>query len=584
MIYQQYSGINRTGRMPSAVDDTTYSDMTTGLAQQLPAQLPTQLPAQAQAQAHEAQPLRQSSQAQIMQNPQSASQPSAAQPQPQPQQQQQQQQQSAPTLSASASANSVTAGQPQDQRRPQYGYPIAYEPYVTDQQVSQPYQSYQAQLAYPYYRTSSAAGYSPMYYPNQVAPTASGAEYPDSTAAASASASAAAASAAAASAASAYYPAATTGYTAAPYFYAPPAAAAAPAPSTSSAGSTGQAAAAAAAVAAQEAMHRSVLKPKITTTMWEDEKTLCYQVEANGVIVVRRADNDMINGTKLLNVTKMTRGRRDGILKAEKVRHVVKIGSLHLKGIWIPFERAVSMAKRECIYDLLYPLFVKDIASLIQQGTPVDARDGRAGSAPRVSYSAAGAQPQPAQPQPAPQQQQPYYYYPGYVDQGYYSQSVQRARPSIASQGSGQQVQQAQQAQQVQAQAQAQQAQAQQAQAGQQYYPYYSPVTYSGDRAGHVGAISLDSGSRSSSYQQTQSVSQPALSQPALSQSALSQSALSQSALSQSAQAQSAPALPAQPRAHHISSAGAISNQPVGGVGVNPLMSPAATTRTAAPS
>ncbi|CCK68368.1 Phd1p KNAG_0A07150 [Huiozyma naganishii CBS 8797] len=50
--------------------------------------------------------------------------------------------------------------------------------------------------------------------------------------------------------------------------------------------------------------------PRMITTMWEDERTLCYQVEANGVSVVRRADNDMINGTKLLNVTKMTRGRQ----------------------------------------------------------------------------------------------------------------------------------------------------------------------------------------------------------------------------------------------------------------------------------
>ncbi|GMF01347.1 unnamed protein product [Ambrosiozyma monospora] len=40
------------------------------------------------------------------------------------------------------------------------------------------------------------------------------------------------------------------------------------------------------------------LRPKITTTMWEDEKTLCYQVEANGVAVVRRADNNMINVRK----------------------------------------------------------------------------------------------------------------------------------------------------------------------------------------------------------------------------------------------------------------------------------------------
>lgn len=42
----------------------------------------------------------------------------------------------------------------------------------------------------------------------------------------------------------------------------------------------------------------------------------------------------MINGTKLLNVAGMTRGRRDGILKSEKVRHIVKIGPMHLKGVW----------------------------------------------------------------------------------------------------------------------------------------------------------------------------------------------------------------------------------------------------------
>lgn len=53
------------------------------------------------------------------------------------------------------------------------------------------------------------------------------------------------------------------------------------------------------------------------------------------------ADNHMINGTKLLNVAGMTRGRRDGILKSEKVRHVVKIGPMHLKGVWyVPLKPA----------------------------------------------------------------------------------------------------------------------------------------------------------------------------------------------------------------------------------------------------
>lgn len=134
------------------------------------------------------------------------------------------------------------------------------------------------------------------------------------------------------------------------------------------------------------------IRPRVTTTMWEDEKTLCYQVDANNVSVVRRADNNMINGTKLLNVAQMTRGRRDGILKSEKVRHVVKIGSMHLKGVWIPFERALAMAQREGIVDLLYPLFVRDIKRVIQTGVT-----------PNLASVASSAQPlNPAQAQVQP--------------------------------------------------------------------------------------------------------------------------------------------------------------------------------------
>jgi protein SOK2 len=92
------------------------------------------------------------------------------------------------------------------------------------------------------------------------------------------------------------------------------------------------------------------MKPRVTATLWEDEGSLCFQVEAKSVCVARREgtsvfasrleralmflDNHMINGTKLLNVAGMTRGRRDGILKSEKTRHVVKIGPMHLKGVW----------------------------------------------------------------------------------------------------------------------------------------------------------------------------------------------------------------------------------------------------------
>ncbi|GAO46388.1 hypothetical protein G7K_0619-t1 [Saitoella complicata NRRL Y-17804] len=110
-------------------------------------------------------------------------------------------------------------------------------------------------------------------------------------------------------------------------------------------------------------------KPRVTTTLWEDEGTLCFQVEAKGICVARREDNDMINGTKLLNVAGMSRGKRDGILKSEKTRHVVKIGAMHLKGVWIPFERALEFANKEHITDLLYPLFVNDIKTFLYHPT-----------------------------------------------------------------------------------------------------------------------------------------------------------------------------------------------------------------------
>ncbi|KAJ1985080.1 hypothetical protein H4R34_000257 [Dimargaris verticillata] len=99
---------------------------------------------------------------------------------------------------------------------------------------------------------------------------------------------------------------------------------------------------------------------KLTTTLWEDEGTMCYQVDARGYCVARRQDNNMINGTKLLNVVGMSRGKRDGILKNEKGRVVVKVGAMHLKGVWIPFCRARTLAAQYNILEVLYPLFVDD--------------------------------------------------------------------------------------------------------------------------------------------------------------------------------------------------------------------------------
>lgn len=108
-------------------------------------------------------------------------------------------------------------------------------------------------------------------------------------------------------------------------------------------------------------------KPRIVTTYWEDEKTICYQVEVHGVLVSRRQDTDYINGTKLLNVAGMSRGKRDGMLKSEHNKYVVRVGAMKLKGVWIPFNRAAEIARNEGIDELLYPLFVKDIKAFYEE-------------------------------------------------------------------------------------------------------------------------------------------------------------------------------------------------------------------------
>lgn len=107
-------------------------------------------------------------------------------------------------------------------------------------------------------------------------------------------------------------------------------------------------------------------KPRIATTFWENENTICYQVEYNKIVVSRRQDSNYVNATKLLNATGISRGKRDGILKAEKTKEVVKVGSMKLKGVWLPFERAAEFARNEGFDELLYPLFVKDIKGYLR--------------------------------------------------------------------------------------------------------------------------------------------------------------------------------------------------------------------------
>lgn len=112
-------------------------------------------------------------------------------------------------------------------------------------------------------------------------------------------------------------------------------------------------------------IRRPLKKPRVATTFWDKENTTCYHVKAYGIVVLRRENDNYVNGTKLLNVTGMSRGKRDGMLKAERHRQVVRNGSMKLKGVWIPFDRAREIARNEGVEELLHPLFVTDLKTVV---------------------------------------------------------------------------------------------------------------------------------------------------------------------------------------------------------------------------
>ncbi|KAJ2593836.1 hypothetical protein EV177_008488 [Coemansia sp. RSA 1804] len=144
--------------------------------------------------------------------------------------------------------------------------------------------------------------------------------------------------------------------------------------------------------AAAAAAYYPPARARLTTTLWEDEQTLVYQVDCRGICVARRHDDNMINGTKLLNVVGMSRGKRDGILKNEKGRRVVKVGPMHLKGVWIPFDRARFLAEQFKVLDVLFPIFQPDPNSYLYGTIPINSPTSAAGL-PTSSdpYSAAAA-------------------------------------------------------------------------------------------------------------------------------------------------------------------------------------------------
>ncbi|KNZ53639.1 hypothetical protein VP01_317g5 [Puccinia sorghi] len=112
---------------------------------------------------------------------------------------------------------------------------------------------------------------------------------------------------------------------------------------------------------------------------WDEENTFYYQVAYKGVTVGRLKGSGLVNGTKLLNLAGISRGKRDGILKNEKIRKVVKHGTMHLKGVWIAFDRAVFLAEQHNIADKIFPLLVVDLEQYVPIEQPMMAGGSKLG-------------------------------------------------------------------------------------------------------------------------------------------------------------------------------------------------------------
>ncbi|ODV90702.1 hypothetical protein CANCADRAFT_31576 [Tortispora caseinolytica NRRL Y-17796] len=130
-------------------------------------------------------------------------------------------------------------------------------------------------------------------------------------------------------------------------------------------------------------------EPSLFRVTWETEGVECLQLAVNKILVTRRLDNNMINGTKMLNTADITRGKRDGMLKQQEHRIIIKQGLMPFKGVWITLESAKNLAEQANISSLLFPLLEHNVEQVVMaQGIEVtDQRDPSNSLPERNPYS-----------------------------------------------------------------------------------------------------------------------------------------------------------------------------------------------------
>jgi len=92
--------------------------------------------------------------------------------------------------------------------------------------------------------------------------------------------------------------------------------------------------------------------------------TNVYEMEVNGVAVMRRRHDSWLNATQILKVARIDKGKRTKILEKEiqtGEHEKIQGGYGKYQGTWIRFERAVEVCKQYGVEDLLHPLLTYDM-------------------------------------------------------------------------------------------------------------------------------------------------------------------------------------------------------------------------------
>ncbi|EHY61086.1 Transcription factor SWI6 [Exophiala dermatitidis] len=116
-------------------------------------------------------------------------------------------------------------------------------------------------------------------------------------------------------------------------------------------------------VYAQQNFYPNGAKPQIYTAVYSNVSV--FEMEVNGIAVMRRRADSWLNATQILKVAGVDKGKRTKVLEKEITGEHEKVqgGYGKYQGTWVNYQRGREFARQYGVEHLLLPLFEHDIGS-----------------------------------------------------------------------------------------------------------------------------------------------------------------------------------------------------------------------------